>query len=55
MRERIWRLLCCRTGMKHVWRLEYTEDGGTYWRCARCGKDRYVSQPAWNIGGMSAF
>lgn len=33
------RTLLCKLNMRHEWHLEFTEDGGRYKRCTRCGKD----------------
>jgi hypothetical protein len=30
----------CRLNLHHQWRINNTEDGGRYFRCRRCGKDR---------------
>jgi hypothetical protein len=31
--------LLCRLNLHHEWHNEFTEDGGRYKRCARCGQD----------------
>jgi hypothetical protein len=32
--------LLCRVGLHHHWVRERTSDGGRFWHCDRCGKDR---------------
>lgn len=55
------RLLLCRTGVRHRWTRQFTddgrwtpqhtEDGGRYQRCSRCGKDLHVGIGHWAAGG----
>jgi hypothetical protein len=39
---------------RHRWRLETTQDGGRYERCAACGKDRYDGEPIADGSWMAA-
>lgn len=37
------RPLLCLLRLRHRWVLRSTEDGGRYYSCTKCGKDRYSS------------
>ncbi|MCW2528476.1 MAG: hypothetical protein JWM76_3336 [Pseudonocardiales bacterium] len=47
-------LLLCRLNIQHHWKPEHNPDGEIYYRCARCGKDRFDSGSAPNIAGNIA-